>query len=91
MFYLAQNSPNPFNSATEIEYFIPENADVSIEVYDLRGKKVKQLVNEFQTAGTYSVNWNSTDEKGNPMPTGSYFYKIKAGEYETQKRMLFIK
>jgi len=90
-YYLAQNSPNPFNSSTEIEYYIPENADVSIDVYDLRGTKIKALVSEFQTEGSYSVKWNGTDQKGNSVPTGSYFYKIQAGEYETQKRMLFIK
>jgi len=90
-YYLAQNSPNPFNSNTTIEYYIPVDADVSIDVFDLNGKKVTSLVSEHQTAGTYSVKWNATDQKGNSVPTGSYFYKIKAGDYETQKRMLYIK
>lgn len=90
-YYLAQNSPNPFNSRTAIEYFIPENADVTIDVYDLRGNKVNTLINEYQTEGSYMVKWDATDTEGNIVPTGSYFYKITAGEYETQKRMLFIK
>ena len=90
-YYIAQNSPNPFNSATEIEYYIPDDADVTIDVFDLMGKHIKSLIGERCTAGTHIVQWNATDNKGNPVPTGSYFYKIKAGDYETQRRMLYLK
>ncbi len=88
---LAQNSPNPFNSATEIQYGIPQDADVSVEVYNIQGHKIKTLVTEHQSAGYYTVKWDGTDDSRETVASGTYFYRIRAGEYEAKKRMLYIK
>lgn len=83
---LSQNYPNPFNSSTRINYSIPKNADVEIKIFDVLGREVRTLVNEFQKAGNYSLIFNSAD-----MPSGIYFYKIIAGDYSGIKRMVLIK
>ncbi len=90
-YQLAQNSPNPFNSATEIQYGIPQDADVSVEVYNIQGHKIKTLVTEHQSAGYYTVKWDGTDDSRETVASGTYFYRIRAGEYEAKKRMLYIK
>ncbi len=88
---LAQNSPNPFNSATEIQYAIPEDAEVSVDVFDITGHKVKSLVQSRQSAGYYTVKWDGTDDSHETVASGTYFYHIRAGEFEAKKRMLYIK
>ncbi|MCP4583396.1 MAG: T9SS type A sorting domain-containing protein [candidate division Zixibacteria bacterium] len=86
VFSIGQNYPNPFNAKTSIEYSIPENAAVTIDVYDLHGRHVTTLVNGFQTAGYHTVSWNA----GN-MTSGIYFYKIQVNDYIEQKSMLLLK
>ena len=88
---ISQNSPNPFNSATMIEYTLPEDSDVKVEILNILGQNINTIVNEFKFSGTHSVRWDCKDISGNDVPAGSYFYKITAGDYETQKRMLYIK
>jgi hypothetical protein len=90
-FYVEQNSPNPFNSATEIEYGIPEDSDVRVEIFNLAGRKIKTLVDGYQTAGKHTISWDATDTDGRDIPTGSYFYSIEAGDNKEKIRMLYIK
>ncbi|MFP4459672.1 MAG: FlgD immunoglobulin-like domain containing protein [Candidatus Zixiibacteriota bacterium] len=90
-FDLAQNTPNPFNAKTSIEYGIPEDGDVSLDVYDIEGRKITTLVNEYQRAGFYSVAWDGTDDGGSEVSTGSYFYKLKSGDFEAKQRMILLK
>lgn len=73
--HLFQNYPNPFNPVTSIKYTISSLQNVTIKVYDLLGKEVAALVNEEKPAGTYEVTWDGAN-----MPSGVYFYKIKAGD-----------
>ncbi|MCP4583394.1 MAG: T9SS type A sorting domain-containing protein [candidate division Zixibacteria bacterium] len=86
VFSIKQNYPNPFNANTTIDYGIPEDATVTIDVYDLLGRRVATLVDGFQTAGYHTISWNA----GN-MTSGMYFYKIQANDYVEQKSMMLLK
>ncbi|HDG68508.1 MAG TPA: T9SS type A sorting domain-containing protein, partial [candidate division Zixibacteria bacterium] len=88
---LGQNFPNPFNAACVINYELPERAQVRLEIYDLSGHRVRTLVNDEQSAGYRSVVWDGTDDNGNVVPSGVYFYKLTAGKFTDTKRMILSK
>jgi len=85
-FRLLQNYPNPFNPATTIEYSIPENSIVTLKVYDILGKEVASIFNEYQNQGSYIVNWNASS-----LSSGVYIYKLTAGNYSDTKKMVLSK
>lgn len=85
-FLLYQNYPNPFNPKTSIRYTISSKQFVSLKVYDSLGKELKILVNEEKPSGTYEVNFSSKD-----LPSGTYFYTIKAGEFVQTKKMVLLR
>jgi len=85
-FSLSQNFPNPFNPTTEIRYALPRDARVRLEIYNLLGRKVATLVNEYQRAGYRSVRWNA---KG--LASGVYLYRLKAGNFRAVKKLVVIK
>jgi hypothetical protein len=90
-FALFQNYPNPFNPVTTIEYAIPEAVNVNIVIYDIMGRQVKTLLNELQEPGYRSIKWSSTNDAGELVSTGVYFYMISAGQHHSVKKMLLIK
>jgi hypothetical protein len=83
---LAQNYPNPFNPNTVIAYSIPASSHVIINVYNLIGQQIKTLVNEYQEAGSYKVNFDARS-----LSNGIYFYKIQSGNFVEIKKMLLLK
>jgi hypothetical protein len=83
---LEQNYPNPFNPVTNIQYSIPKEGLVSLKVYDVLGREVKSLVNEFKQAGSYIVSFD-----GSELSSGIYFYRIHSGDFVQVKRMVLIK
>jgi len=83
---LSQNYPNPFNPSTNIRYQVKNAGIVKISVYDMLGKEIETLVNEKQSPGTYEVSWN-----GSAFPSGTYFYKITAGDFSEIRKMVLIK
>ncbi|MCD4795329.1 MAG: carboxypeptidase-like regulatory domain-containing protein [Bacteroidales bacterium] len=85
------NYPNPFKSETTINYSIPVSSNVIIEIYDIQGKKIKTLVNEYQVSGNHSVIWNGTNETGIPVGTGIYFYRLKTDNNIVLKKIMLIK
>ena len=85
-FKLSQNYPNPFNPATTINFDIPVNGNVTLQVFDLSGREVDVLVNEYRTEGTYSVNFN-----GESYSSGVYFYRLTVNNFTDTKKMLLIK
>jgi hypothetical protein len=91
VFALHQNYPNPFNPTTQIKYDLPEDAMVSITIYDLMGRRVKSLVNTTQSAGYRSIQWNATNNLGEPVSAGMYIYMIQAGEFTNTKKMVLLK
>ena len=90
-FTLEQNFPNPFNPSTTIRYGLPEDADVTLVIYDIRGNVVRLLVSGQQHVGWYEHNWNGRDDKGHSIGTGLYLARIQAGEYTKVIKMIFIK
>jgi len=89
---LFQNVPNPFNPMTTISYEVPAaGGHVTIEVYDVNGRHVRTLVDEYQGAGTRSVEWNGTDDSGTQMATGVYFYRMAGPGIEASRKMLLLK
>jgi subtilisin-like proprotein convertase family protein len=83
---LSQNYPNPFNPATTIKWQIPEAGLVTLKVYDVLGNEITTLVNEEKPAGISELRWNAEN-----LPSGVYFYQLKAGEFIQTKKMLLIK
>jgi len=92
-FSLFQNYPNPFNSITTIKYSIPPGKSsyhVTLKIYDIRGRLVTTLVNQNQSAGMYSVNWDGSDDIGNHVSSGVYFYSLEAEGYKSNRKILLI-
>jgi endo-1,4-beta-xylanase len=85
-FGLSQNYPNPFNPSTFIDYDIPKQGLVSLTVYDVYGRELRTLVNEEKGAGHHTIRFEASD-----LPSGIYFYRIKAGDFSTVRRLALIK
>jgi hypothetical protein len=83
---LSQNYPNPFNPTTTIQYQIPSSGVVTLRVYDVLGKQVFELVNQYQTAGSYMVKVNAQ-----MLPSGMYLYELRSGSFVQTKRMILEK
>jgi hypothetical protein len=83
--------PNPFNPVTTLRYDLPEDALVNITIYDMMGRQVKTLINDQQTAGYRSLQWNAANDAGSPVSAGLYLYTIEAGEFRQAKKMILLK
>ncbi|MBX2976826.1 MAG: T9SS type A sorting domain-containing protein [Ignavibacteriaceae bacterium] len=83
---LSQNYPNPFNPSTIINYSIEKPGMVSIKVYDVLGREVADLVNEFKQTGRYNVSFNGTG-----LASGIYFYNITSGSFNSVRKMMLVK
>jgi len=88
---LYANYPNPFNPETTISFFLMRDSYVNVDIYNIRGQKIKSLVSEFKTAGSHHVVWNGTDENGLPVSSGIYFHKMQSNDFTATKRMLLLK
>jgi len=88
---LKGNYPNPFNPVTKIAFSLSEDANVTIDIYNVRGEKIKTLIDGAMAADNYLVNWNGTDDNQNSVASGVYFYKMKAGRYTSTKKMILMK
>ena len=85
-FFINRNYPNPFNPETKFDYGLPENGHVELVVYNLLGRTVAVLVDEYKSAGMYSIAWNADN-----LPTGIYLYYMKAGDFSAKGKMLLLK
>ena len=83
---MLQNYPNPFNPVTEIKYELLKQGFVTLKVYDITGKEVTTLVNDFQPAGYYTVSFN-----GAKLSSGNYFYRIITDNFTAVKKMVLVK
>ena len=88
---LKGNYPNPFNPITTINYSLKENSKVSINIYNIKGQKVKTLVNETFESGNHTVIWKGTNDNGKSVSSGIYFYKMKTDNHEETKKMILMK
>lgn len=93
-FAVYQNSPNPFNMSTTIQYDVPqldEMPNVSLSIFNINGQLVKRLVNQAKPAGSYTVTWDGRDEGGQFVATGIYFYRMQANDFVVTKKMAVTK
>jgi len=90
-FELNQNYPNPFNLATVISYSLPGAGDVTVEVFDIRGRKVQTLWSGYREPGTHRILWDGNDMLGAAVSTGVYFYRVSAVNQIQTGKMVLIK
>ena len=88
---LSQNFPNPFNPTTSVQFTVPQEGLVTIKVYDMLGQAVADLYSGNAQAGTYTLNWDGKDNSGKVVSSGSYIYKMTAGDFVQSKKMTFLK
>lgn len=91
-FALRQNFPNPFNPVTSIQFALPTDAIVQLEVYNMLGQRIATLIDgEYHTAGTYQAMWDARDDAGREISSGIYIYRITAGDFIETKKMTLMK
>ncbi|UCE18937.1 MAG: VCBS repeat-containing protein [Gemmatimonadota bacterium] len=93
-YYLSQNYPNPFNPHTEMRYQIPDVRlpdHTTLKIYNILGQEVQTLIDEVQEPGYYTVIWDGTDERGQKVNSGVYFYRLTAKNYCQTRKMLLVK
>jgi len=90
-FSLSQNYPNPFVPETTIEYSLAESCPVTLKIYNLSGQLIKNLVDEYQDAGHHKIIWHGVNDARQKVASGVYFYRIKAGDFVSTKKMVVLK
>ena len=88
---LEKNYPNPFNPETTINYAIVDAGLVKIEIFNIKGEKIRTLVNEHKNIGYYSIVWNGKDYYGKKVSSGMYFYNMKTDKYHKFRKMILLK
>ena len=89
---LHDNFPNPFNPETKIRFSVGGQENIKLVIYDVMGRQVRSLLNgESYGPGFHVVNWNGIDNQGQKVPSGMYIYRIKAGDFIADKKMLLVK
>ena len=88
---LAQNSPNPFNPSTKIQFDLPKAGHIKLSVFNLLGQTVRTLYNEKLAAGRHSIIFDGTDENGSKIASGIYFYRLETGDFTQSKKMILLK
>ena len=88
---LSQNYPNPFNPSTIIVYTVPTRSNVRLDLFNILGQNVRTLVDESKPAGEYKAVWDGRDNRGQPVSTGVYLYRLRVGETVLTRKMLLLK
>jgi hypothetical protein len=88
---LSQNYPNPFNPTTTIEFSLPRSGFVTLDVFDVQGRRVATLVSEQLQAGLKRVDWDGRDRTGSNVASGVYFYRLRANDFSSTRKMLLLK
>ncbi|MCK4237182.1 MAG: T9SS type A sorting domain-containing protein, partial [Candidatus Krumholzibacteria bacterium] len=83
--------PNPFNPITSIRYELPRDSHVHLVIYNVNGQVVRELVNGWQAARRYTVKWDGRNTLGTPVSSGVYFYRIKASEFVSTKKIVLLR
>ena len=90
-FLLGQNYPNPFNPTTRIAYQLNKATQVRLSVYDITGREVNRLIDQYQPVGDYSVEWNSNAAGGNKLSSGIYFARLGVDNESATRKMIMTK
>jgi len=90
-YQLLQNYPNPFNPITTIQFSLPVDGSVVLNIYDISGRKVSSLINGFKTAGNYTIQWNCNEINGMIVPSGVYFGMMKADSFVKTIKIIVLK
>jgi hypothetical protein len=90
-FNLSQNYPNPFNQSTKIEFTLSRSGFVSLNIYDLLGRRIRTLVSENLSPGYKSVFWDGKDNYGKEVASGTYFYQLRVGDFSEAKKLVLLK
>lgn len=90
-FTLKQNYPNPFNPTTTIEYAIPQAGEVEVAIFDIQGRKVRELEKTVHNAGSYRIVWDSHDNNGRQVASGTYFYRVQFNGSQLVNKLLLLK
>ena len=90
-YVLHQNYPNPFNPRTIIRFDLPKDSDVAIKIFDIMGREIVSLKNGFQKAGYQSIEWDATNNLGQPVSAGIYVYSIETKGFRKTKKMILLK
>ncbi|MBU8921963.1 MAG: T9SS type A sorting domain-containing protein, partial [Bacteroidales bacterium] len=88
---LTQNYPNPFNPSTTLNFGMAKKGHVSLKIYNVAGQLVRMLVNEERDAGSYSEIWDGTSDSGSKVASGVYFYRMKTGSFEQNRKMVLLR
>ncbi len=90
-YHLAQNFPNPFSNFTEIQFQLPKESQIELEVYNRMGQLVQTLISACYAPGTYAIVWDGKDENSIELPSGTYFYRLRTDDFEQVQSMLLLK
>jgi hypothetical protein len=90
-FELQQNYPNPFNPFTTIEFTLPKQQQVTVDIYNVSGNKVRTLVNRRYISGRHRVIWEGLDQNEQPVPSGVYLYRLQAGTFVQTRSMALVR
>ncbi len=90
-YWLSQNYPNPFNPTTKVKFSVPVDGSVTLKVYNMLGQEIATLFDGNAQKGTYSLSWDGKDSKGNTVSSGTYIYKMIAGDFVQSKKMVLLK
>ena len=89
-FALDQNFPNPFNSATVITFVVPKAGETTLELFDLLGQKVATLASGYREAGPHTFAWDGRNDKGRPLASGMYLYRLQSGRSKVATRKMLV-
>ncbi|NOX38199.1 MAG: S8 family serine peptidase [Calditrichaeota bacterium] len=90
-YYLRQNFPNPFNPITTIEFGLPKNSEIRLEIFNILGQKIRILASGLYKPGHYKVKWDGRNDQGIPVPSGIYFYRLSTNNFVTIKKMILMR
>jgi hypothetical protein len=90
-FQLNQNYPNPFNPSTTISFRVPEERNVTLTIYNSLGQEVATLLSGSLLSGSHRVVWNGRDKNGRPVASGTYIYRLQAGDFNQSRQMVLLK
>ncbi len=90
-FSISQNYPNPFNPSTRISYELKNDAQVNLAIFDISGREISRLVDQYQTKGTYAITWNSSESRWGQLSSGTYIARLQVGGSVATRKMLLTK